>query len=948
MPGLRTAEDANPPRLPKPTAEESKPDIRTALFGCPHRDLLPGGRKRRNLIVNLDGTSNQFSVNSTNVVELFSRIIKSGGDVEQLVYYNSGIGTYARPSFRSFSYLKQVIYNHIDTAIAWNFERIVHAAYKWLSENYEPGDRIFLFGFSRGAYQVRVIAGMIELVGLLHKGNENQIAFAYELYTAVTAHSKRASTQTAGETKRPQPTTEGDSQLPTFNSEEEELCWSFKMSLCHENVKVHFVGAWDTVSSIGVFRGKSFPETVSGMGHVCHFRHALALDERRAKFQPEYVNGGLGPIEGECRGDVKEVWFKGTHSDIGGGNIRNKYLNNFSDSLRWMTYEAQSCGLKVKPYTGKWVPVTQKESLTWFWMLLELIPFGALSYTDEDSLTWWPHLGKPRKIQPGQLIHQSVLGTLTPNLTMEILDLTSEIRALETRLSYNKEILGDNLSVKMPGAYHVRAVPKAAPLPYYPKALLHPSFQVSEWSDLFSQYSPFQNSPIIEPDPFENASHILNSLSQACDGLISEEEDPGPALNTLIVGMQTLQSFLDDPTRLSSLFEVPGVEDILLKTMMVVVLDTTIALSRGSKQTLVRLFARAWPASKEIPINVVPRIPPSEVARWGLDLRKSHRDDLLKVLQPFALLSKQQNDGSSWDQAVVILATNPTQVIFTTQYSLSSDEYYVSVSIWDTSIQRAKEVVQCKGERSVISCDGSHVAVVDGREVSIINTTKPHSVIRVTDDEEEHTADSEIACLCFAENQQTLASGHKDGWIKLWHRNEDDQWKVFKRFEGARSNVWGLAFSMDSLKLAFRAEQIAGVWKWDSEDGEVIPLVGSYNSRVLAWSPSGDGVAVGASNGWLNIVNPNSGHNEHRFKAHDDWISCLEFRRDGQMLVTGSYDCRVRVWRCDTWEKMWDLDIGLWVSAVAFSPNGRRLVTVSGVGGMAFWDVDIRDSEGAG
>ncbi|KAJ8475172.1 hypothetical protein ONZ45_g15703 [Pleurotus djamor] len=120
MPSLRTREDTNPPRLPKPTVEDTKPSIR-----------------------------------STNVVELFSRIIKIGGDVEQLVFYNSGIGTYARPSFRSFSYWKQVIYNHIDTAIAWNFEKIIHAAYKWLSENYEPGDRIFLFGFSRGAYQVR-------------------------------------------------------------------------------------------------------------------------------------------------------------------------------------------------------------------------------------------------------------------------------------------------------------------------------------------------------------------------------------------------------------------------------------------------------------------------------------------------------------------------------------------------------------------------------------------------------------------------------------------------------------------------------------------------------------------------------------------------------------------------------------------------------------------------
>ncbi|KAJ8468346.1 hypothetical protein ONZ45_g17276 [Pleurotus djamor] len=150
MPNLRTREDDNPPRLPKPTAEDTKPDIRAAMFGCEHHGVV-GTRRGRNLIVNIDGTSNQFSVKSTNVVELFSRIIKIGGDVEQLVFYNSGIGTYARPSFRSFGYWKQT------TLIPPSL------AYKWLSENYQPGDRIFLFGFSRGAYQVRVIAGMIEL-----------------------------------------------------------------------------------------------------------------------------------------------------------------------------------------------------------------------------------------------------------------------------------------------------------------------------------------------------------------------------------------------------------------------------------------------------------------------------------------------------------------------------------------------------------------------------------------------------------------------------------------------------------------------------------------------------------------------------------------------------------------------------------------------------------------
>jgi uncharacterized protein (DUF2235 family) len=77
----------------------------------------------------------------------------------------------------------------------------------------------------------------------------------------------------------------------------------------------------DTVSSVGFFRGRSLPETTTGMHHVCIFRHALALDERRVKFLPEYVNGGLGPSTGNSRDEsmhsnVKEVWFAGTHSDM--------------------------------------------------------------------------------------------------------------------------------------------------------------------------------------------------------------------------------------------------------------------------------------------------------------------------------------------------------------------------------------------------------------------------------------------------------------------------------------------------------------------------------------------------------------------------------------------------------------------------------------------------------
>ncbi|OBZ69034.1 hypothetical protein A0H81_10989 [Grifola frondosa] len=99
-----------------------------------------------------------------------------------LTYYNSGIGTYAKPSKKTLGNWLRVLGHKIDLAIAWNFDRIVKGAYRWLSENYQEGDRIFLFGFSRGAYQVRALAAMINKVGLIRKGNEEQIPFAYELY----------------------------------------------------------------------------------------------------------------------------------------------------------------------------------------------------------------------------------------------------------------------------------------------------------------------------------------------------------------------------------------------------------------------------------------------------------------------------------------------------------------------------------------------------------------------------------------------------------------------------------------------------------------------------------------------------------------------------------------------------------------------------------------------
>ncbi|KAJ8482638.1 hypothetical protein ONZ45_g14882 [Pleurotus djamor] len=946
-PNLRGPEDDNPPTKSVPVDEQKR--LRDALFkpsgtGCTHLTFKKGCR---NLIINIDGTSNQFSEYSTNIVEMFSRIIKDfdeGEEIEQLVFYNSGIGTYARPSFRSLHYLKQVIINHIDTAIAWNFERIIHAAYKWLSENYRRGDRIFLFGFSRGAYQVRVIAGMIERVGLLHKGNENQIALfvypisspldypthmaivhsAYELYTSLVRHSKR-------ETPKMSSATQG--HAGPAKSREDQLCEQFKNSLCHKNVKVHFVGVWDTVSSIGVFRGKSLPETVSGMSHVCHFRHALALDERRAKFQPEYVNGGLGPQPGQP-GDVKEVWFAGTHSDIGGGNVENRSLNNFGPSLRWMTHEAMACGLKMSPYKGEWKAVTPNESLTVFWRILEYLPFGALSYKDENSLTWRPHFGKPRKIKPGQRIHQSVFSN-------------SNEDKMQTRLGGSDNVK-NNRNDSTFSMSHVIALNGATPPEkarlkgpkseafYRPKAIMDMSGGSLNWTQLFSNPKDSTVTHWIEPDPFENALHVLTSLLDTCDAPDFGTAHVSLSANKLTADMQALESFLDNESRLVSLLEVRSPGFTLLKVVAALAGHPTVEIPQKSKETLIRLLSRILQDSEAPPVAKSPHPPVSQVYQWGSKIRQ-YRDEFIKVLQPFACLGNMRAD--CYISGFAFALVDPLQIVFT-----DSPDATTSVLIWDGSTRPPKDVARdVPGGCLTVSRDGSHIAIGDRKDVRIIDTTaQPPSTTEFTDDEDPNNSGN-IWSLCFSTNNHTLATGHENGWIKLW-RWEGDQWKVVKRFEGGGRGIYPLAFSRDGSRLVFKI-YVGPIKVWNLADDAVLRLEYSGDSQSLAWSPSGDQIVSGTDNGGVKIWSADRGKIMHMFKAHDRLIRCLAFRDDGQVLATGGEDRRVRIWKCDNWEKILEFDIGEWVESLAFSPDGKRLVSGGSKGAVHLWDVDMGDEE---
>lgn len=129
----------------------------------------------RNLVLCLDGSSNQYAATNTNVVKLYAMLERAHDT--QLAYYQPGIGTFPPPGV--WGRLKSWFVTRLDLAIAWVLSDHVTDAYRFPMRYYQECDQIFIFGFSRGAYTARVVAGMLHKVGLLTQGNEELIPFTW-------------------------------------------------------------------------------------------------------------------------------------------------------------------------------------------------------------------------------------------------------------------------------------------------------------------------------------------------------------------------------------------------------------------------------------------------------------------------------------------------------------------------------------------------------------------------------------------------------------------------------------------------------------------------------------------------------------------------------------------------------------------------------------------------
>lgn len=264
----------------------------------------------RQIVICCDGTGNQFSTHPTNVIRLWRSLAR---DQDQVTYYDPGVGTLT--DAHALTRVRKWFYRMLDGAIGSSVRDNALEAYSFLMARYEPGMQIYLFGFSRGAYTVRALAGMLSWFGVLRQEHANVVPYLWLLYS------------------------DEDGEIATRDTRK-QIAAGIKADFSTP-ADVHFLGAWDTVSSFGWgWRLQSLPGTASAPG-VHRIRHAVAVDERRSPF----VQNLFLPREGH---DCVQMLFPGAHSDVGGGYPPTEG-GLAAQALRWMTEEAAKAGLRLDP-----------------------------------------------------------------------------------------------------------------------------------------------------------------------------------------------------------------------------------------------------------------------------------------------------------------------------------------------------------------------------------------------------------------------------------------------------------------------------------------------------------------------------------------------------------------------------------------------------------------------
>jgi uncharacterized protein (DUF2235 family) len=312
----------------------------------------------KRLIVCCDGTWNRAdSVHPTNVLRLHEWLAEHSMDgVVQKKRHFDGVGT---------RFGEQILGGMVGAGLS---EKIKDA-YRFLVEFYEPGDTLFFFGFSRGAYTVRSLAGLVRKAGLLRRTEHTRIDDAYRLYRSE---------------ERP----DGD------------LAKRFRERYSHDT-RIRCIGVWDTVGALGVPTGWA---SRLGLNRAVEFHdvqlstsvdfafQALAIDERRKPFAPTLWEQQTRKLEdNNLKQVLEQAWFSGVHTDVGGGGAQAGLSDH---ALLWMKRCAERAGLTFHPDS-----------------LAELAPDSSIPIHNELGLLYslWSAYDRPLGKSWNERLHETAL-----------------------------------------------------------------------------------------------------------------------------------------------------------------------------------------------------------------------------------------------------------------------------------------------------------------------------------------------------------------------------------------------------------------------------------------------------------------------------------------------------------------------------------------------------------
>ncbi|MBV6823564.1 DUF2235 domain-containing protein [Pseudomonas sp. PD9R] len=379
----------------------------------------------RQLVIFLDGTGNRFSHCPTNIIRLVRSL--SDDPKQVLTYYDQGVGTFGlKETLFEWQKIPSRIFG---LAFGWGIKRTIEGAYRFIAENLRDDDELYIFGFSRGAYAARALAAVIRAVGVVPSHQAHLFEYGWSILMARN----------------------GKENKPDFKLQER-----FK-STFSRRVNVHFLGLFDTVKSVGwVYDPVSIPFTINNR-NVEIVRHAMSVDEKRSFFRQHLWT------DDAPRTDVKQVWFPGVHSDVGGGYAANEAQLALG-AFRWMLGEAMAVGLHVDLNKARKQMIMisgsvrdacgpMHDSMTDGWKVAEWVPRLIWDWSKSKRVLrigQMPPFGKPkpRFIALDALLHSSLEERLNgvpaynpPNLQRPL------VRPVVDPLEKSYTVVSDHISV---------------------------------------------------------------------------------------------------------------------------------------------------------------------------------------------------------------------------------------------------------------------------------------------------------------------------------------------------------------------------------------------------------------------------------------------------------------------------------------------------------------------